>query len=304
MELRQLRYFVAVAEEQNFGRAARKLNISQPPITRQIKKLEDEMGVRLFKRTSKGTETTAAGQIFLEDAQAILARVNRSVERGQAAQRGELGALEIGYFGSTSYSVVPRILSLFKADNPGIELSLRRMSKKEQIEALKIGQLHIGFGRYYPSEPELAIEEVIAEGLALCLPRDFDGAIDDTNWTTIFDELPLVLFPSLGRPNFADETISILKREGVNPSVGAVAEDVRAALMLLAIGAGAMVVPNSVTDMNWFGVRFVKLKALADDCPVNIIYRKSDTSPQFRRFMRSIQKFRAASSEPVQSSAY
>jgi DNA-binding transcriptional LysR family regulator len=106
MELRQLRYFIAVAEEQNFGLAAHRLNVSQPPITRQIQKLEEELGVLLLTRTSKGTGLTEAGRVFLDDARTVLAGIERGIERSRAAQSGELGVLEIGYFGSVSYSIV------------------------------------------------------------------------------------------------------------------------------------------------------------------------------------------------------
>ncbi|SIN67660.1 DNA-binding transcriptional regulator, LysR family [Parasphingorhabdus marina DSM 22363] len=297
MELRQLRYFVAVAEERNFGLAAQKLNVSQPPITRQIKKLEDEMSVVLFKRTSKGSELTSAGQAFLEDARKILNQVKIGVERGQAAQRGEIGTLEIGYFGTPSYLLLPKILKLFKGENPGLELYLHRLSKKEQMDALKTGQIHIGFGRYYNQEHDLCVEHIFNEGMALCLPADFSMEIDNSNWHSVFSQIPLILFPASGRPNFADEILAILKREGVDPEVANVSEDIRAGLMQVAIGTGAMIVPNSVTEMRWFGVRFVKLAALSDDCPISIIYRKSDTSPHLRKLIHSIQHFQESSAK-------
>ncbi|WOE75352.1 LysR family transcriptional regulator [Alterisphingorhabdus coralli] len=292
MEIRQLRYFVAVAEEKNFGHAARRLNVSQPPITRQMHKLEDELGVLLLKRTSKGTELTEAGKVFLEDARSILAQMERGAERTKAAQKGELGVIEIGYFGSVSYSIVPHILQLFKQDNPLVDLSLRRMSKKEQVHALKQGQLHLGFGRYYPNEPGLVIEEVINEGVALCVPTSAGIAVDESNWRDVFDMLPLILFPSAGRPNFADATVAMLKREGVSPTISMVVEDGRAALMQVAIGAGVCVVPISMIGMNWYGVDFFQPDALTDDCPVSIIYRKSDTSALLRRFLGVLRSIR------------
>ncbi|AKM07013.1 LysR substrate-binding domain-containing protein [Pelagerythrobacter marensis] len=292
MELRQLRYFIAVAEEKNFGLAARRLNVSQPPITRQIQKLEEELGVLLLRRTSKGTDLTEAGHAFLEDARAVLAHMERGAERSRAAQRGELGKIEIGYFGSVSYRVVPHVLEIFKRANPEVELSLRRLSKTDQISALKQGQLHVGFGRYYPVEPDLAVEEVIREGVALCMPHRLGTDIDESNWRSVFANLPLILFPAAGRPNFADETLALLKRERANTPETIVAEDGRAALMQVAIGAGACVVPNSMVELNWYGVRFFRPQALEAECPVSIIYRKSDTSPLLRRFVRAMREFK------------
>ncbi|MDJ0979712.1 MAG: LysR substrate-binding domain-containing protein [Erythrobacter sp.] len=292
MEIRQLRYFVAVAEEQNFGLAARRLNVSQPPITRQIRKLEEELEVQLLRRLSKGSELTEAGRVFLDDAREILAAIERSSERVRAAQRGELGAIEIAYFGSVSYSLVPQILRLFKARNPEVELSLRRLSKSEQVAALKQGDLHVGFGRYYSPEPGLVVEEIVAEGISLCVPESYSADLSGVKWVEVFRDLPLVLFPAEGRPNFADETLTLLKREGVSPRVGAVAEDGRAALMQVAIGEGACLVPDSMVGMNWYGVRIVHPDALRADCPVSIIYRHADTSPLMRRFVTAMRDFR------------
>lgn len=291
MELRQLKYFVAVAEEQNFGAAAQRLNISQPPITRQIRKLEEELGVTLLRRTTKGAELTAAGAAFLEDARQTLAQVARGVERSRAAQNGELGTLEVGYFGSPSYHVLPTILRQFKEANPRVKVSLQRMSKSEQIDALKAGQLHIGFGRYYADEPGIRAEHVIAEGLSVAVPDDLKKIPGKGKRLSIFKNNSLVIFPAGGRPNFADEVIGILKREGVEPEVGAVAEDVRSALMLTAIGAGATVVPATVAKLNWSGVQFIPLETLKDECPVTCVYRRADSSPLLQSILKTVRHF-------------
>ena len=292
MELRQFRYFVAVAEEGNFGMAADRLNVSQPPITRQVRKLEEELGVTLLKRTSKGAELTPAGAVFLDGARQVLAQVARTAERCRAAQRGELGTLEVGYFGSPIYRVMPRLLQAFRKAAPDVEVALHRLSKSEQIAALKAGQIHIGFGRYYAPEPGIAVEQIITEGLSVAVPSDFvSGAVSDDP-LAIFKTMPLVLFPKSGRPNFADEVVAILKREGVEPTIGAVSEDVRSALTHTAIGAGATIVPGTVADFAWSGVRFLPLRALAMECPVNCIYRKADTSPLLKAIRATIRDFR------------
>lgn len=292
MELRQLRYFVAVAEEGNFGLAAERLNISQPPITRQIKKLEDEIGVILLKRTSKGADVTPAGKVFLEGARQTLAQISRNMERTRAAQRGELGTLEVGYFGSTIYSVVPAILQSFRRTMPNVKVSLHRLSKSEQIAALKVGQIHIGFGRYYPPEPGLVVEQLLTEGLSVAVPASFTDLPSEGKRLELFNRMPVVLFPRSGRPNFADEVLSILKREGIDPSVAAVTEDVRSALTLTAINEGATLVPGTVTQFAWLGVRFLPLETLSMECPVNYIYRKGDTSPLLRTIFSTLRQFK------------
>ena len=294
MELRQLKYFIAVAEEGNFGAAARRLNISQPPITRQVRKLEEELDVSLFRRTPKGAELTPAGAAFLEDARQTLAQVRRGVERSRAAQRGELGKLDVGYFGSPIYRVIPAVLQMFRSSVSEVDIALHRLSKREQIDALKTGRIHIGFGRYYPDEPGIVVEQIISEGLSVAVPVDFEDDPPPDNRLSLFEKTPLVLFPERGRPNFADEMIAILKREGVEPRVNAVAEDVRSALTLTALGMGATIVPGTVVDFSWSGVRFIPLETLSTECPVHCVYRRSDASPLVRSIRATIRDYSRA----------
>ncbi|MBC6402899.1 MAG: LysR family transcriptional regulator [Hyphomonadaceae bacterium] len=290
MELRQLRYLIAVAEEENFGRAALKLNISQPPVTRQIKKLEEELGVQLFKRTQKGAALTAAGGVFLGDARQIMSLVHRSVERVEAAHRGELGTAEVAYFGSPSLKIVPEILQVFKNDYPDVEINLRRIPKREQIRAIKVGEIHMGFGRYFPHDPDIYTEEILTEGLAVAVPKYLDIDIHASNWKKIFKSASFVLFPAAGRPNFADEVLSILNREGIDPQIGNVTEDIHSALILTAVGEGFTITPSSVADLNWSGVKFFELPEFGMACPLNCIFRKSDTSPILRALRTSIRR--------------
>ncbi len=291
MEIRQLKYFMAVAEEGNFGLAAHKCSVSQPPITRQIRKLEEEVGAQLLKRTPKGSELTEAGRVFFSECAAIVSALERAKERASAAHKGELGALRIGYFGSVSYSVVPRVLQFFKQRNPSIDLHLTRLSKLEQVDALKRGDLHIGFGRYYQADPDLVCEEIAVEDVSVCVPKNLFLDLEPHEWPRIFDSLPLVTFPASGRPNFADEALSMLKREGITPRHGPVVEDGRAAIMQVAVGAGACLVPDSMVGMNWYGVRTFRPEALSRNCPVSIIYRRADTSSVLRRFVSAMREF-------------
>ncbi|MEM7569336.1 MAG: LysR family transcriptional regulator [Pseudomonadota bacterium] len=301
MELRQLKYFVVVAEEGNFGAAARRLNISQPPITRQIKKLEDELGVVLLKRTPKGAQMTAAGQVFLEGARQALTQIKTSVERSRAAQRGEIGTLEVAYFGSPIYAVLPDLLQAFRRAMPEVRVSLQRLSKSEQIAALKVGQIHMGFGRYYPAEPGIVVEQLLSEGLSVALPESYTDVPPVGQRLELFKAMPVVLFPRSGRPNFADEVLSILKREGVDPQVADVTEDVRSALTLTAIGEGATIVPGTVTKFAWSGVRFYPLEQLSMECPVSFIYRKGDTSPLLRAIYSTVRAYQQAHNTRAQS---
>ena len=167
MELRQIRYFIAVAEESSFSEASRRLFVSQPPITRQVRQLEEELGVQLFVRSQKGVKLTDAGTVFLEEARQVLTHTRLAAERSQAAGQGQIGKLEIGYFGSPIYSVIPAVVRRFCADNPLASVSLQPTAKRDQPDALRDRRIHIGFGRYYPHASGIEVETVVQERIVL-----------------------------------------------------------------------------------------------------------------------------------------
>lgn len=290
MELRQIRYFVAVAEEQNFGAAARRLHISQPPISRQIQQLEAELQVTLFNRTRKGVELTAAGTSFLEDARRILSDTKRASERTRAAHRGEIGQLEVAFFGSTVYRIVPELLRRFSAQVPEASISLKRMDKTRQADALREGRIHVGFGRFYPPEPDFTQVRVTNERIFLATAVPALAKRKKPLPLTDLAQRPLVLFPHRGRPSFADEVMAALKRAGIEPRVVDEAEDVTSALALTAMGRGSCLVPESVATLNWPDVHFIRLSGPVPDCPVQCIYRTEDPAPILQAFLDVLAK--------------
>lgn len=289
MEFRQLRYFVAVAEERNFGSAARRLNISQPPISRQIHALERELSALLFVRTPKGVELTEAGTVFLEEARRLLAQERRARERSRAAQRGELGTLDVGFFGSTIFNAVPQVLRHFQRMKPGIRITLRRMEKARQIEAIREGALHVGFGRYYPSEPGITIEQVENEDLFVATHHEDAGLHTSESTLHGIADRPLILFPMGGRPSFADEIVGLFKAEGIEPHVSGETEDITTALALVSIGQGVALVPRCVAALAWPSLVFVPLAGRKVTSPINCIYRRGDTSPVLRAFLDALK---------------
>ena len=289
MELRQIRYFVAVAEEQNFGAAARRLHISQPPISRQIQQLEHELKVTLFRRTRKGVELTAAGESFLEDARRILSDTKRASERTRAAHRGEIGQLDVAFFGSTVYRIVPELLRRFSAAVPEATISLQRMDKPHQADALREGRIHVGFGRFYAPEPEFTEIRVTNERIYLATA---EPALTKRRKPMALEALakyPMLLFPQSGRPSFADEVMAAFKGAGVEPRVAHVAEDVTSALALTAMGRGSCLVPESVATLSWPDVHFIRLSDPVPDCPVQCIYRTDDPAPILQAFLEVLE---------------
>ena len=151
MELRHLRYFIVVAEEQNVTRAAERLHVSQPPLSRQIRDLEDELGVELFRRTGRSLALTEAGKIFLIEARAVLLRVDKAVETVRTVARGDRGSLRIGYAPSLTAEFLPRSLRLFEAERPGVRVALHDLSSEECAQWLAARKLALALTQWKPS---------------------------------------------------------------------------------------------------------------------------------------------------------
>ena len=170
MELRHLRYFVAVAEELHFRRAAERLHMSQPPLCQQIRQLEEEVGATLLLRNQRKVELTAAGAAFLVRAREILDAVEDAARQARRVQRGEVGRLAVGFVGSAMYSFVPELLRAFREDKPDIALRLHELGTTEQLRQLEDGRLDVGFVRLRGSRPGLAFESVLDEEVVVALP--------------------------------------------------------------------------------------------------------------------------------------
>src|SRR5438552_6461734 len=170
MELRHLRYFVAVAEELHFGRAAARLRISQPPLSQQIMGLERELGVELFRRTKREVQVTAAGRAFLDRARQVLAEVDRAIEAVRRAARGVVGRIEVGYVPTAEIRIVPRLLREFRKRYPQVEVGLHPLNPGEQVEALRHSRIDLALTRRLLDEG-ITFERFLRESLLLAVAR-------------------------------------------------------------------------------------------------------------------------------------
>lgn len=289
MDLRQIRYFIAVAEDGNIGAAARRLHVSQPPVTRQIQALEEELGLELFVRSHRGVTLTPSGEIFLLHARRLADTFASLKEKSRAAAEGRLGKLNIGYYGTAIYWTIPNLLRRFREQYPEVNVSVTQMTKARQIEALRSGAIDIGFGRFYPHEDGIAVRPLGAEPLMVATPES--DALAGKPSLTVHDlvDRPVLLFPREGRPTFADEVSSILRRGGIEPHIAGVAEDVQAALALAAGGVGVTVVPASVALLRWPGLAFIPLNTQSALVPVSCVYLRDDASPVLDRFLQVVE---------------
>lgn len=294
MDLRHMKYFIAVAEEQNIGRAATRLHISQPPLTRQIQQLEEELGVQLFVRTPKGVEITQAGTLLLEDARNICALVEQATERTQRAGQGKLGRLDVAIFGSATLDAIPRLLLSFRNRNPGVKVVLHTMTKAEQIEALRQHRITVGFNRMLAPEPDIGTELVMTEQLLLAVSESDPLS---KRVEIPFAELahrPLVVFPTGARPNFIDKVMTLCGERGFTPNISQEVGDAVTGVALVASGYGVCLVPKSATTLQFRGVVYRPLRDVPPHGAIDLscIYRLGDQSPLLGAFLKTVREFR------------
>ncbi len=294
MELRHLRYFAAVAKEGNIGRAALALNISQPPLTRQIQQLEEDLGTRLFTRSVKGVELTEAGRTLYAEVINILALVDLAQERTRRAGQGLIGRLDVGIFGSGMFDVVPRVLRRFRTAFPEVRIVMHTLNKEEQIEALRQRRINIGFNRLISDVPDIVSHVVMWERLVACVHDTSPMAADTRISLDDLREQSFVLFPKVGRPNFRDFVIDLCRSRGFTPQIAQEVGDGVTGVALVASGFGVCIVPESVTYFRAAGVVYLPL----DESPpamldVSCLVRRDDDSVIVREFMNVLNTFRA-----------
>jgi DNA-binding transcriptional LysR family regulator len=291
MELRHLRYFVCVAEEQNIGRAALRLHISQPPLTRQIQQLEAEVGALLFRRTSRGVELTDAGRVLYDDARGILAQTERAAERTHKAALGLLGRIDVAIFGSGIFGVIPQLLRRFRDACPEVNIVLHSLDKEAQIDALRHRRITVAFNRLMRPVEGLTCETILTEAIWVAVPSDSRLAGRTAIAIDELREQPLVLFPTGSRPSFIDRVHEMCHAAGFTPRVAQEVGDVVHAVALVGTGFGASLVSQSATCMAIPGVTYRPLHhptlAQVDLCG---IYRSDDDSEILRVFLASVRE--------------
>jgi DNA-binding transcriptional LysR family regulator len=283
LDPRQLECFIAVAEEHNLNRAAARLHISQPPLTRRIQRIERDVGVELFRRTADGMELTEAGAAFLERAYRIVALSTRAVQRARLASEGEVGHLSMAYYDSAIHGTVPALVRGFLDKHQRVTVSFELVPKYKQVDYLRDKVLHVGFGRYYPDEPGIECRPVAHEPLYVGLHHT--RAMDWCSPASLSDlrDQPLIVYPTT-RPEFADEVIDMCVQAGFSPQVAIEAENDVACVAYLALGTAIAVVPESATKIRPDGVTFIPLRD-APPATLYCAYLPANTAPTLRLFI-------------------
>ena len=286
MDIKRLKLFVAVAEELNILKAANRMNISQPPLTRHIKLLEDELKTQLFIRTARGVTLTDAGRILLDEARNLISLSELAAERTFKAGQGLLGRIDVGIFSSAVFGVIPKILMAFRQKYPDVTVVMHSLNKAQQIEALRQRRITVGFNRFFEYMEDLSVERISTESLFLAINRNHPLARKKLiSWSELADH-PLVLFPSTSRPSFIDWLTDICIQDGFKPNIVQEVGDSVNALALVASGFGMAIIPESATNMRVSSVVYRPLTR--DPMPVvdlSCVYRKNDESPILKAFL-------------------
>ncbi|EPH0775542.1 LysR substrate-binding domain-containing protein [Pseudomonas aeruginosa] len=282
MELRHLRYFIAVAEELHFGRAAERLGISQPPLSQQIQALEEEIGARLFERTNRRVELTDAGRLFLDESRQVLAQVDKAVLLARRAHLGELGELKIGFTSSAPFtSTIPSSIHAFRKAYPDVHLDLQEMSSRQVLKALLEESLQVGVIRPLALPDAVHWVELFREPLVAVLRADHPLAAGSEDGLAIaaLAEEPFVFFPRSYGTGLYDQVIALTRQAGFSPRIAQEASEAMTIIGLVSAGLGVSILPASFRRTRVDGVVYLTLSDPEATTAVWLVRRQNEGSP-------------------------
>ena len=280
MELRHLRYFVVVAEECHFGRAAERLHIAQPPLSQTIKQLESDLKVPLFVRTTRHVELTPAGERYLERARAILASVDAAGEEAVRVAAGELGRVAIGFTGSATYDLLPRLAQVLHADFPGIHLDLKcEMLTPSQVSGLLDKSLDLGFLRPPVRHPDIEVRVVRREPLIAALPAAHPLAGQGSVRLASLRDEPFITYLSHNRSVVYDAVLDACEHAGFMPEKVQEVGETATLVSFVAAGLGVALVPASVRHLQITGACYLPLAGTTSEVELALATRAGECSP-------------------------
>ncbi|KVO99733.1 LysR family transcriptional regulator [Burkholderia ubonensis] len=280
MELKQLRYFVAVADELHFGRAAKRLFISQPALSFDIRKFEDALGVQLFARTSKSVALTNAGEVLLGEARRLLLQAAEAERLTVRSASGYAGRLRVGFVHSMLYRGLPDAVRRFEADHPGVEIVLSEMNTQAQVQAIQRGQIDLGYAHWGHFPPEVDSTPIHTEPFVCCLPAGHPLARRRQVALAALADEPFILFPRDAAPHYHDLIIAQCVNAGFSPLIRHEARLWQTILSMIEFGMGVALVPRVLQQVKSDRLAFRPLK----DAPLE---------------SRTLELKRSGSAEPV-----
>ena len=287
MKLNDFRYFIILAEELHFGRAASRLAMTQPPLSAAIKSLEEELDVQLLRRNSKVVELTPAGAAFLIEARQILERVSRASSLVKAIGSGLTGRLDIGMSPALIYREVPRIVEQFNAESPGIEVVLHEKPLAEQLETLMHGQLHAGFVNGSTIPPQLESIALKDDVFVLCIPETHPKATKTEIDLGEMAEEKFIMFSRAVGPANHDNMIAHFSRAGIHPRTVHQGRGWLTIMAMVSRGLGVAVVPSSMSRARMGGVRLIPMTGRSIPAPATLVWNPALVAPTLAKFLES-----------------
>ncbi|MDL9935306.1 LysR substrate-binding domain-containing protein [Gordonia sp. ABSL1-1] len=301
MELRHLRYFRAVAEELHFGRAARRLHIAQPPLSQQIRQLEDELGVALLTRSTRRVELTPAGADYLAHTVAILDAVDAAGHHAQQVAEGRTGRLSIGCVGSATYSVLPAFVRALRDRIPDVEVRIRgEMLAPAQLAALRSGDIDIGLLRMSGEEPDLRVEPIRTDHLILALPDGHPAAATGSVDLHNLRDEDFIAHAGGGRSVMNTVLMTLCSVAGFTPRIRHEVEETSTLATLVAAGLGVALVPEPTAAIGITGVTYRPLSTPTSGIELHAARRIDDAaSPMIDRALEVLREIASAPYEPA-----
>lgn len=288
MELKQLRYFVAVAEELHFGRAARRLFISQPALSFDIRKFEEQLGVQLLERTNKAVALTNAGYVLLEEARRLLEQADEVRRIAERSAHGLAGRLRIGFVNSMLYRGLPEAVRRFEADHPAVEVVLREMNTIEQVHALQRLQIDLGFAHWGRFPAEVQSEPLFSEPFLCCLPAGHPLARRKRIELATLAREPFILFPRSVSPHYHDQIIATCVEAGFSPQIRHEARLWQTVVTMVEFGMGIALVPAALGNMGGERAVFRPLASNPYESKVLKLVRTGETNAIVQSFVQQL----------------
>jgi DNA-binding transcriptional LysR family regulator len=285
VELRFLRYFVAVAEELSFTRAAARLNMAQPPLSQQIRRLEARLGVTLFRRTKRRVELTEAGRAFLRQSYQAIQSVEQGIVLAQRADRGEVGRLAIGILVYVSYTLIPPILREFRAKYPEVHVELRFLTNALQIAALQSGQVDVCFVRPPIDDPDVSSKLISRERFILAMPATHPLASKTAVSIKQLKNDPFIMYVRELGPTFYSSLLQFCAKAGFSPKIALEVSQINAAVGLVGSGIGVALVPQSMNQLHFENVVYRPIVERAPNVDVLLAWQVGQPSRLVKSFI-------------------
>ncbi|MES2257767.1 MAG: LysR family transcriptional regulator [Pseudomonadota bacterium] len=294
IDLKQLKYFLAVAEEKSFSRAAERLHISQPPLSQQIMKLESELGVRLFARTTRTFELTVAGKALMNEASDLLAKMRMTIDTIRQIDRGEVGRLRVGIVGSAMWGPIPSLLEEFQSKFPRVTWTIHEFGPTVQYDALRAKQIDVGFWR----EPKLDDDDLKNDNLRqeLCFRENVCVAINEHHPLAKEEAIELMdiahepmLTLALDKSAFPRYLIQCCVKAGFQPEIFQEASEPQTLLAMVGAGLGVALLPETTSRIGWPGVVFLPIRSNPPSANLYITYTTLDDAPVVRAFLNILK---------------